>query len=159
MVANVLRTEATVNEKTILRQLAELPILSVPELRERWRGVFETEPPNHNKPYLVRRIAYRIQECYYGGLSESTQEELRRIARGDEARRQKGKRADAPVVGTRFLREWEGERHEVTVVHGGFEYRGKCYRSLTAAARAITGGGKWNGWVFFGLRKNRKTKG
>jgi hypothetical protein len=33
-----------------------------------------------------------------------------------------------------------------------YEYQGRPYQSLSAIARAITGT-RWNGWVFFGLRK------
>ena len=155
MVAKRLRMEVTMSDETILKQLAELPTLSVPELRERWRLLYQREPPNYSKPNLVRRIAYRIQELKYGGLSEATKDQLRQIGRADEARRRKGKKNDAPVVGTRLIREWGGRRHEVTVVRGGFEYRGKRYRSLSAIARAVTGT-SWNGWVFFGLRKQGK---
>jgi len=36
-------------------------------------------------------------------------------------------------------------------VRGGFEYRGRRYRSLSAIAREITGT-RWNGPRFFGLR-------
>jgi hypothetical protein len=39
-----------------------------------------------------------------------------------------------------------------TVLADGFEYDGKPYKSLSAIARAITGT-RWNGWLFFGLRK------
>jgi hypothetical protein len=55
------------------------------------------------------------------------------------------------VVGTRLIREYDGQRHEVTVVTGGFEYRGRRYRSLSAIASAVTGT-HWNGLAFFGLR-------
>jgi hypothetical protein len=60
-----------------------------------------------------------------------------------------------PVVGTRLVREWRGERHEVTVVPGGFEYLGRLYRSLTAIAKVITGQ-HWNGRLFFGLRRRNQ---
>lgn len=33
-----------------------------------------------------------------------------------------------------------------------YEYQGRPYQSLSAIARAITGT-RWNGWMFFGLRK------
>ena len=36
----------------------------------------------------------------------------------------------------------------------GFEYQGRPYKSLSAAARAITGT-RWNGLVFFGLKSQR----
>ncbi len=48
-------------------------------------------------------------------------------------------------------------RHEVIVLHGGFEYQGVKYRSLTAVAKAITGT-HWNGKAFFGIRNSRTAK-
>ena len=39
----------------------------------------------------------------------------------------------------------------MTVLSDGYEYGGRPYKSLSAAARAITGT-RWNGWVFFGLK-------
>jgi hypothetical protein len=38
------------------------------------------------------------------------------------------------------------------VLHGGFEYQGRRYRSLSAIAREATGT-RWNGLLFFGLTK------
>jgi hypothetical protein len=66
--------------------------------------------------------------------------------------RQTKRRVETPVLGTRLVREWHGERHEFTVVEGGFAYRGRRYRALSAIARAITGT-QWNGWVFFRLKQ------
>jgi hypothetical protein len=46
-----------------------------------------------------------------------------------------------------------GERTiEVTVLAAGFEYQGKPYRSLSLIAQRATGT-RWNGFHFFGLRK------
>jgi len=59
------------------------------------------------------------------------------------------------VADTRLVREWNGNRYEVTVVHGGFEFQGRRYRSLSAITKAITGT-HWNGPGFFGLRKNSR---
>ncbi len=41
----------------------------------------------------------------------------------------------------------------LTVQADGFEWQGRKYKSLSAVARAITGT-RWNGWLFFGLRKH-----
>lgn len=38
-----------------------------------------------------------------------------------------------------------------------FEYEGRPYKSLSAIARAITGT-RWNGWLFFGLRKQGRSR-
>jgi hypothetical protein len=54
-------------------------------------------------------------------------------------------------TGTVLVREYQGERHTVTVVPGGFVWRGTTYASLSTIARAITGTA-WGGPRFFGLR-------
>ncbi|MDP7152764.1 MAG: DUF2924 domain-containing protein, partial [Paracoccaceae bacterium] len=64
--------------------------------------------------------------------------------------------AEALMIGTTLVREWDGVNHQVTVIDGGFEWQGRKYKSLSAVARAITGT-RWNGWLFFGLRKHGKT--
>ena len=43
------------------------------------------------------------------------------------------------------------------VLDEGFEYDGVVYRSLSAVATAITGS-HWNGKLFFGITKRKKTK-
>jgi hypothetical protein len=67
-------------------------------------------------------------------------------------------RRELPVAGTRLIREWHGQRHEVTVIAGGYEYQGRRYRSLTAIAKLITGN-HWNGPNFFGLRAKSRQEG
>jgi len=57
-------------------------------------------------------------------------------------------------AGTVLVREYQGERHTVTVVPEGFVWRETTYRSLSTIARAITGT-TWNGPRFFGLRPSR----
>jgi hypothetical protein len=52
--------------------------------------------------------------------------------------------------GTRLIRQWREQRHEVTVLEHGFAYRGGHYRSLSAIARVICGS-HCSGPRFFGL--------
>ena len=58
--------------------------------------------------------------------------------------------------GTVLLREYQGERHTVTVVANGYVWREATYASLSIIARAITGTA-WNGPRFFGLRIDKGT--
>jgi len=53
-----------------------------------------------------------------------------------------------------LVREYQGERHSVTVVPGGYVWRESTYASLSTIARAITSTA-WNGPRFFGLRTRR----
>ena len=145
----------------VLRQIAELPTLPQGRLKELWREYFGVEPPAYRKGFLVRGLAHRIQEVSYGGLTPATQARLDwLIAEENGPRRGRGRRpggavsaAERLLTGTRLIREWKGIAHEVTVIEDGFEYQGRRYRSLSAIARAITGT-RWNGPLFFGLRKS-----
>jgi hypothetical protein len=141
---------------TVLTRVAALQTLPIPQLKQQWRDLFESEPPPYNRRFLEHRLAYRIQELAYGGLKPETIERLRALAQaldgGDPSRRRRHHQ-DRPIVGTRLIREWQGVEHCATVRDDGYEYQGRPFTSLSAVARAITGT-RWNGWVFFGL-KNR----
>jgi len=81
---------------SVLAQLAVLKGASAPVLKAKWRELFETEPPAYNRRFLERRLAYRIQELAYGGLSRQTLERLQAMAKQYATR-------DSPMFG-RFYR-------------------------------------------------------
>ena len=141
---------------TVLAQLAALKTAPVATLKQKWRDLFDREPPPYNRRFLENRLAYRIQELAYGGLSEETLERLDALA--DELDGKKARRHSSletrPIAGTRLIREWRGVEHCVTVRQQDFEYQGRPYKSLSGIARQITGT-RWNGLVFFGLKNTR----
>ena len=149
---------------SVLRQLATLETLSLEQLHEQWRDLYGGEPPHYKRQFLIKRLAYRIQELFYGGLSESAQTRLRQVAQDDPVARvdrwvsgnPQGKADILP--GTRFVRIWKDRRHEVLAHENGFEYDGRIFRSLSAVAREITGT-RWNGRLFFGLKKTNDAGG
>ena len=49
-----------------------------------------------------------------------------------------------------LVREYQGQRHTVTVAREGFDWQGTTYPSLSAIARVITGTA-WSGPRFFAL--------
>ncbi len=59
-------------KQTVLAQLAALKGAPAEALKTRWRELFDTEPPAYNRRFLESRLAYRIQELAYGGLSRDT---------------------------------------------------------------------------------------
>ena len=145
----------TVNT-SVLAQVAALQGMETTALKKMWRDLFDTAPPPYNRRFLVNRLSYRLQELAFGGLSKETVERLEAMAGDgapDERNRGRGRAAERPVVGTRLVREWNGVEHHVTVQADCFEWQGKKYKSLSAVARAITGT-RWNGPLFFGLRKH-----
>src|SRR6266496_1236104 len=96
---------------SVLAQLAALPSKPTPELKQLWRDLYDHEPPPYNKPFLMKRLAYRIQELAYGGLSARAEAKLSELIE-EEGQRVKGKapmrKGDRPIVGTRLIREWQG---------------------------------------------------
>jgi len=141
---------------TIITKLAALKDTPTTDLRALWSKLFETEPPRQNRRFLESRLAYRIQELEYGGLKPATIERLEALGKelsGGKASQRRIRADQHPISGTRLIREYQGIEHCATVTDEGFEYQGRPYKSLSAIARAITGT-RWNGWVFFGLRKS-----
>ncbi len=138
----------------VLGRLAALKTTPTPELKQQWRELFGKEPPPFNRKYIESRLAYRIQELVYGGLKPETVARLEALGEeldGGVVEIRKKRADDRPIAGTRLIREWQGVEHTVTVLHDGYEWQGRPYKSLSAAARAITGT-RWNGLVFFGLK-------
>ncbi|MEA2906617.1 MAG: hypothetical protein QOI12_4004 [Alphaproteobacteria bacterium] len=142
---------------TVLGQLATLKTAPIAHLKQKWRELFETEPPPYNRRFLEHRLGYRIQQLALGGLRPETIKRLKDIAwaldgRDPARRRRPGN--DRPLSGTRLIREYQGVEHCVTVRDEDFEYQGRPFKSLSAIARAITGT-RWNGLLFFGLKNRR----
>jgi hypothetical protein len=141
---------------SVLARLAALKTAPVADLKQKWRDLFDREPPPYNRRFLESRLAYRIQELAYGGLSEEIIERLEALA--DELELKRGRQRSSlthrPIAGTRLIREWNGIEHSVTVRHTDFEYQGQPFKSLSALAKHITGT-QWNGLVFFGLKNTR----
>jgi len=141
----------------VVAELSALKAAPVSQLKARWRELFDTEPPAYNRRNLEARLAYRIQELAYGGLSRDTIKRLEALAadlKSFGSKRSRRPASDRPISGTRLIREWQGVKHSVTVRNNDFEYQGRPYKSLSAIARLVTGT-RWNGLVFFGLKKQR----
>lgn len=148
-------------KNNVLARVAALPQMPMPELAVMWEELFQSKPPKYNKPYLVKRLAYRLQEIAYGidsGIIEKRLEQYAKESLSENLRKERGKGIHMPVTGTKLVRIHNGLEHRVTVLDKGFEYNGAHYRSLTQIAREITGT-NWSGPMFFGLiRKNREGK-
>lgn len=131
-----------VNRRQSQADIAQMPALSLLELRKDWQIRFGS-PPMHRAGGLLRRVlAWRIQAEVYGGFDAPTR---RLLSREDCELR------PAAEPGMRLARDWAGRRHEVVVIESGVVYEGQRYGSLSEVARHITGR-RWNGPRFFGLR-------
>ena len=156
------------------KEVAALERLAIGKLRERYAEVFG-EPTNGNsKPWLIRRIAWRLQERALGGLSERARKRAEELADDADLRtmpprernggtvRLTAKVAELPATapldrrlplpGTVIQRKYKGRTLHVKVLVDGFEFDGERYGSLSAVAKAITGS-HCNGFAFFGLAK------
>ena len=148
---------------TVLEQVTALTRMPIGQLRDTWKVLFGRDAPAAYKPdQLVRRLAWRVQEIHFGGLSRKAQEALRRVAAEDDlacGRRVVPKRrAGSLAPGTRLVRSWGGTDHVITATaDGGFEYGGRCHRTLTAVAKAITGQ-HVSGPRFFGLAAGKENR-
>ena len=146
-------------------QIEALRKLTTAELKGRYRKVFGEATKSNNKPYLLKRIAYRLQEKKYGGLSPRARQRAEQLGKDAPIRRrpdlkkggltpERPRDPRLPKVGTVLRREFGGKEHTATVLSDGFDYRGKHFRSLSAVAKAVTGT-SWNGYGFFGLLGQR----
>jgi Protein of unknown function (DUF2924) len=132
-------------------EIAHLRSLALDALRRRWRAVFGRTPPAAlSKDLLGRMIAWRLQEQVFGGLDRESLSFLDGLARHGGSSRRRLK------PGTVLVREYQGQRHTVTVAPDGFNWQGTTYTSLSAIARAITGTA-WSGPRFFALARRNGT--
>jgi hypothetical protein len=141
--------------QSVTLQLSGLAERSRRQLTDLWREVYSTEPPaGIRREILIAFLAYRIQENVYGGLKSDVRAELLRVTNCSDRNMPAKKRASIQRLraGTRIIRKWKGENHEIFVTETGYEHRGDSYRSLSHIARKITGT-RWSGPAFFGLTK------
>lgn len=147
---------STGSRGSLSEELAALRELNEHRLRLEWRRLYRREPPRLSRDLLMRGVAYRLQEMASGGLSKATRRKLAAFAKQLETEGRLTLIADAPRLrpGARLVREWRGRTHTVTVIDGGFDYRGDIYTSLSKIAAVITGA-HWSGPRFFGIGDRR----
>jgi hypothetical protein len=142
------------DREAVEAEINRIRSLGVDELRNLWQATFRASPPlGFTKDLIARFLCWHIQEQAFGELDPQTAKHLAGLVRGDWSK------ADHPrrlKPGTVLVREYQGERHTVTVVANGFVWREATYASLSTIARAITGT-NWNGPRFFGLRIDKET--
>jgi len=115
-----------------------------PELVSEWQAQFGAPPPPKLRMELMRPVlVYRIQENSFG-LSAPKRKGLVPVLASDANRRHF-------KTGTKIVREWKGQLHEVAVTAEGYLYNGSVYKSLSPIAFRITGT-KWSGPAFFGTK-------
>ena len=157
--------EETTNN-SLIAQIMALKNASLADMRAKYQEVCgEVGANSKNRIYLWRKIAYRLQEQAYGGLSEPAQSRLgeliekyepvnnktlrpERTADEKHSRTTKIRDKRLPIPGAIIRKNYKGRMLEVRVMEKGFEFEGKPYNTLSAVANAVTGA-KWNGFLFF----------
>jgi hypothetical protein len=157
---------------TIAGEIAALRNLTVKQLQERYAALFGEAARSGNKQWLFKRIAWKLQEKVYGGISERAKRRAAEILDESVLCGRADRRAlDAlvaappapppvaprrdprlPPAGAVIARTYQGRELRVLVLDDGFELEGARYRSLSAIAKKVTGTA-WNGLLFFGLAK------
>jgi hypothetical protein len=132
--------------------------MSLTELRQKWAECWGVSAhPRIGRTLLEKSLLFRQRELTGLGLTEEQQARLNGLVR--DYKRNPRNFDENPVgfkPGTKLVRIWRGKRYSVTVQVAGFEYDDKKFTSLSEIAYAITGT-RWNGWIFFGLKKREKT--
>jgi hypothetical protein len=154
----------------IEREVGRLHQMATGEICERYSQLFGERARSRHRPYLIRRIAWRLQALAEGDLSERARRRAEELANDAEVRvtppRPFGPRpepsVDSPVVATvptdrrlpapgmAIVRQYKGQTLRVLVTPDGLEFDGKRYKTISAVARAITGS-HVNGYRFFKL--------
>ena len=129
----------------------ELKLLSNKELQTKWQEIFNIPvPKGYTKSYLVKELTWYYK---YKKLPSKLQNQINNLVDNYETTKSvniKKIRKFEVTIGTKFIREFKGEKYEVIAVDGGFNFNGKLYKTLSAVANVITGT-HWNGKKFFGV--------
>lgn len=129
--------------------------LSTKELQAIYLERFNIESPKGlTKTFLIKDILWRFEYGKNSGmLLQRIDKLVNEYSKAKTVNLNKVKQFEV-TLGTKFIREFKGEKHEVIAVDGGFKYKGETYKSLSSIANIITGT-HWNGKKFFGLREPR----
>ena len=138
---------------TLSDQLDALVKLPTSALRQRWSRLYKTQPPPRmSRDLLLLAVSWKVQARALGGLGAPAKRKLADMARKSNSQERAATMSTIRLKpGTKLIREWHGDIHEILVLEGGFEWRGSHYRSLTQIALQITGA-HWSGPRFFGLK-------
>jgi len=146
------------------------------ELQEKYLEVYGEPARTRNKPFLIKRIAWRIQALEEGDLSERARKRAMEIANDADLRVRAPKRVTTrvepentvtgtlepgrdprlPLPGTILKRKYKGRIVRAMVLEDGFEFEGEVFDSLSAIATKVAGT-RWNGYQFFGLNRKGAT--
>ena len=132
----------------VAKELAALQKLSVGDLRERYTQLFQETTQARNRPWLIKRIIWRMQSLEQGGLSERALQRAKELAVTSDLRvtaptRQRTTDGSTtrtiecsvaptrtPLPGMLLTRRYKGHLIQVRFLADGFEYLGERYQTI-----------------------------
>ena len=154
------RMVSDVKSEKLAQELNELETRGDDELKERWRSLYGTKPPQKiHRSLLIAAIAHRMQVVALGALKPSVRRYLLQAANNTAPSRPSPSYPSLrPKAGTVLVRDWGGVTHQAKMLEDGILFRSKRYKSLSEVARVITGS-RWSGPLFFGLKSKEQNHG
>ena len=157
------------------KEVVRMKRMSTCDLRDHFESVCGEPPRSHNRDWLVKKIAWRMQANEEGGLPERVRQ--RALAMADDADLRKrpprsfveqieaaceetaaiepGRDPRLPPSGDTLHKTYKGQSLTVNVRDNDFEFNGEIYSTLSAVAKAISGS-HVNGFTFFKLNGNKE---
>lgn len=136
-------------------KIARLPMT---ELRRQWAECWGIKPHwRIGRQMLEKSLAFKQREAHGEGMTQEQRKRLNNLIaqyKRDPKSFDQGPAGLKP--GTILVRAHQGQKHIVTVKSDGFEYRKQHYNSLSEIAFVITGT-RWNGWLFFGVKRRPRS--
>jgi len=121
--------------------------LTARELRLKWLELIGRPMPPVGRSLIIKYLLWYEQAKREKISPLGFFHEVKQAAKGAD------KRPKATLeIGSKLIRSYCGVKYEVEIIAQGYLYKNKTYKSLSGAAKAITGK-SWNGNVFFGVKK------
>ena len=100
---------------SVASQISQLPELAMADIKSLWQRLFHAANPTHNRQFLERRIAYKLQEIEFRKVDPGLLDRnKRRIENLIETGKVKTRDPDyRPVAGTMLTREYQGKEYRV----------------------------------------------
>ena len=159
----------------INREVARMKRMQTANLKDYFESVMQIPPRSHNRDWMIKKIAWRLQANEEGGLPERVRQ--RALAMADDAdlrirptreftrqvesadRQTVVPTADTrdprlPPPGAFLTRTYKGQEITVRVRQSDFEFNGETFGTLSAIANRVTGS-HVNGFVFFKLGRKK----
>lgn len=157
----------------INREVARMKRLTTGELKDLYESACGEPPRSHNRDWLVKKIAWKLQANEEGGLPERVRQRALLMADDADLRKRPPRDFTAqvetanedtclvdaeerderlPPSGTLLHKTYKGQKLTVMVRQDDFEFNGEIFGTLSAIANAVTGS-HVNGFTFFKLNR------